>query len=220
MARRRSSRRSRGSAEAAKYALSGLLVLIAASAFGAFFYEWMIIERPPKLDQTTYCPVDGPRATLVFLIDTSDPLPPPALKEVRTKLFDTADGLRPYGLLEIRTLNAAGEGHVIFTRCNPGDGSQLNAFTGNPALAHKRWQESFQKPLAEVLQHGLEPAPSKTSPIMGTIQNIAIEHFTGRANESKPKQLIVVSDMLEHTPEYSQYAGTLSFERYRKSPAF
>jgi hypothetical protein len=157
---------------------------------------------------------------MVILIDTSDPLPDPAVREVKTKLFDTADALKPYALLEIRVLDAAGTGHVIFYRCNPGDGSDLNEFTGNPALARKRWQESFRAPLEKVLEHGLEPAPSKTSPIMGTIQNIAIERFTGRANEWKPKGLVVVSDMLEHTPEYSQYSGNLSFERYRRSPAF
>jgi hypothetical protein len=220
MPRRTSSRRRHDPKEAAKYVLAAALLLIAVSAGGAFLYKWMTVEPPPKLDQTTYCPIDGPRATLVFLIDTSDPLPPPAAKEVRTMLFDTADALRPYGLLEIRTLDAAGDGLVIFSRCNPGDGSDLNAFTGNPALAHKRWQESFQRPLAEVLEHGLEPAPSKTSPIMATIQNIAIERFTGRANELKPKSLVVVSDMLEYTPDYSLYRGSLAFDRYRNSPAF
>jgi hypothetical protein len=156
----------------------------------------------------------------VILIDTSDPLPEPATKEVKTHLLDKADALEPYGLLEIRVLDTAGTGHPIFSRCNPGDGSNLDEFTGNPRLAHKRWQESFKTPLENVLKHGLEPAPSKTSPIMRTIQNIAIDRFTGRANESMSKALVVVSDMLEHTRDYSQYNSDLTFERYRRSPAF
>jgi hypothetical protein len=155
MPRRRSSRRSRGSTETAKYVLAAVLMLLALSASGAFLFGWMKVKPPPKLDQTSYCPIDGPYSIIVILIDSSDPLPDPAVKEVKTKLFDTADALEPYGLLEIRVLNAAGTGHVIFSRCNPGDGSNLNEFTGNPALALKRWHESFRAPLEKILEHGL-----------------------------------------------------------------
>lgn len=221
MPRRRSSPRSRGVAsETGKYMLAAVLMLFALSAGGVLVYYSITVKSPPRLDQTSYCPLDGPQSILVILIDTSDPLPDPAAKEVKTNLFDTADTLEPYGLLEIRVLDAGGTGHVIFSRCNPGDGADLNEFTGNPAMARKRWKEAFRTPLETVLEHGLEPTPSKISPIMRTIQNIAIERFAGRANESKRKRLVVVSDLLEHTADYSQYNGNLSFDRYRKSSAF
>jgi hypothetical protein len=87
-------------------------MLLAISASGAFLYGWMMVKPPPKLDQTSYCPLDGAYSIMVILIDTSDPLPDPAVREVKTKLFDTADTLKPYALLEIRVLDAAGTGHV------------------------------------------------------------------------------------------------------------
>jgi hypothetical protein len=124
-------------------------------------------------------------------------------------------------LLELRLLDpkVAG-GQSIFARCNPGDGSGLSEYTANPALAKKRWIDGFREPLEDALQIGFRPLPGKTSPIMETVQRIAVERFTGRAVEEIPKSLIIVSDMLEHEPDYSQYAGDLSYSRYKASRAY
>jgi uncharacterized protein YoaH (UPF0181 family) len=96
----------------------------------------------------------------------------------------------------------------------------LSEYTANPRLAKKRWLEGFRQPLEEALDVGFHPAPGKTSPIMETVQRIAIDRFSGRAAEDIPKSLILVSDMLEHEPDYSQYQGDLSYGRYKASRAY
>ncbi|HXW27907.1 MAG TPA: hypothetical protein VEK55_00980 [Xanthobacteraceae bacterium] len=96
----------------------------------------------------------------------------------------------------------------------------MSEYTANPRLARKRWLDEFRQPLEQALAAGLEPTPGKTSPIMQTIQRIAVERFTGRAAENIPKTLVLVSDMLEHEPDYSQYSGDLTFARYRASRAY
>jgi len=195
------------------------VLAIGVLAFGAYVYA--TVARPPTLDHTSLCPVDGPRSVTVVLLDSTDVIPDIAKREIRTMLVDMAETLPTYKLLEIRLLDPTlPDGHLIFSKCNPGDGSDLSEYTANPRLAKQRWMDGFRQPLDQALEAGFNPAPGKTSPIMETIQRIAVERFAGRNVEPVPKSLIVISDMLEHVPDYSQYTGDLSYDRFKRSSAY
>jgi hypothetical protein len=197
------------------------LTVLALGVLAAGAYVYATVARPPALDQATLCPVDGPRSVAVVLLDSTDEVPETAKREIRTVLVDMAETLPAYELLEIRLLDPKTPGgKSIFARCNPGDGAGLSEYTANPRLARQRWLEGFRQPLDVALEAGFRPLPGKTSPIMETIQRIAIERFTGRAAEEIPKSLVVISDMLEHGPDYSQYTGDLSFGRFKTSRAY
>jgi hypothetical protein len=197
------------------------LAVLALAALAAGAYVYATVARPPTLDKETLCPVDGPRSIAVVLLDSTDEIPDITKKEIRTVLIDRAETLPDYELLEIRLLDPKMPGgKTIFSKCNPGDGSGLSEYTANPRLAKQRWLEGYREPLDAALEEGFRPLPGKTSPIMATIQRIAIERFTGRAAEEVPKELIVISDMLEHGPDYSQYSGDLSFARFKSSRAY
>jgi hypothetical protein len=156
-----------------------------------------------------------------MLLDTSDPLPKATRDEVTKRLTDIADDLPEYALLEVRILDPAfAAGRVVFSLCNPGDGRGLNEFTGNPSLAKRRWRERFREPLDRALDRGLQPQRSETSPILATLQGIAIDRFTGKAADQVPKALVTVSDMIEHGKDYSQYRGDLSYQRFKATPAY
>src|SRR5689334_10907752 len=81
------------------------LSAVALVAAGIGLYVWATATRPPVRDQRTFCPVDGPRAITVMLLDTSDPLPKPTRDEVLKRLTDVADELPEYALLDIRILD-------------------------------------------------------------------------------------------------------------------
>jgi hypothetical protein len=221
MARQRRRRR-RAAAPDRGLAIGGVLLgLVAVAVLAAIGWFYAHADRPPPLDRTTFCPVAGPRAVTVVLLDSSDALPEIARKEVTTMLVDAAGQVPTYGLLEVRVLDpAAPGGRVLFSRCNPGNGEGLSEFTANPAMARKRWMESFSQPLDTALRGGLEPESSATSPLMATIQAIAVDRFTGASVASAPKSLIIVSDMIEHGPDYSQYQGDLSYARFKSSKAY
>jgi hypothetical protein len=195
--------------------------VLALGVLSAGAYVYTTAERPPSLDRSSLCPVDGPRSVTVVLLDSTDDIPAIGKQEIRTILVDVAETLPSYRLLEIRLLDPkiAG-GRSIFAKCNPGDGSGLSEYTANPRLAKKRWMDGYREPLDRALQAGLDPLPGKTSPIMETVQRIAVERFTGRNNEGIPKSLILISDMLEHELDYSQYTGDLSYSRYQASRAY
>jgi hypothetical protein len=221
LSRRTPRRRSSNPGELRKHVLGGALTVLALAVLAAGAYVYATVARPPTLDQTTLCPVEGPRAIAEVLLDSTDEIPDIAKREIRTMLVDMAETLPAYHLLEIRLLDPKTQGgRTIFAKCNPGDGTGLSEYTANPRLARQRWLDGFRAPLDVALEAGFQPLPGKTSPIMETIQQIAVERFTGRAAEEVPKSLVVISDMLQHGPDYSQYSGDLSFGRFKTSRAY
>ena len=214
-------RRSRQPKELRKHLIGGALAMLALGVLAAGAYVYATAARPPTLDHTSLCPVGGPHAETVVLLDSTDQIPDIAKQEIRTALTDVAETLPTYELLEIRLLDPKlPGGRMIFSKCNPGDGSGLSEYTANPRLAKKRWLEGFRAPLENALESGFQPLPGKTSPIMETVQRIAVDRFTGRAAEDAPKSLVLVSDMLENAPDYSQYAGDLTYGRFKSSRAY
>lgn len=214
-------RRSSNPGELRKHLLGGALAVLALGTLAAGAYVYATAARPPALDPSSLCPVDGPRSITVVLLDSTDDIQDIAKREVKSALLDMAETLPAYGLLEMRLLdpNSPG-GKSIFARCNPGDGSGLSEYTANPRLAKKRWMEGFRQPLEDALDAGFQPAPGRASPIMETVQRIAVDRFTGRLADDMPKSLVIVSDMLEHEGDYSQYSGDLSYARYKASRAY
>ncbi|QUS38080.1 hypothetical protein RPMA_03835 [Tardiphaga alba] len=187
-------------------------------------FAWLKFSSPEKLRRDALdCPISGPEGISVVLVDTSDDLPAATGREVRGILDDLVSGLPANHLLEIRVLDIAQyRSKALFSRCNPGDGSGLSEWTDNPRMARSRWEESFRKPAADAVRNSLASAKAASSPIMAALQDVAIDRFSSERTRSLPKRLIVISDMIEHTRDYSQYprAGDPGYARFRQSPAY
>ena len=216
--RSRSRSRRHSNSEFWTWALGTVLAVLFLMIVVGFAYLRWTAERKPVLDAETLCPMDGgARSTTVVLLDTSDQWPDITREEVRKRLEQLSEQIPPYGLLELRLLDpAVTGGRITFAKCNPGDGSNLNEITGNPKLARKKWLEQFVSPLQQALDQTLTQTESDTSPILSTVQRISVERF----DDNHPGSLILVSDMIEHTPDYSQYKGDLSYQRYKQSAAY
>lgn len=199
-----------------------LLILLALAALGAIAYFYFVAPKNPRLDPVSLCPVTGPYGLMVVLVDTTNDLPDPAQRQVLAILDDLVATLPEYYRLDMRVLDVTRmRSQSIFAKCNPGDGTGLSEWTGNPRIARLRWIESFHKPATDAIRSSIVGGPGQTSPIMAAIQDIALDEFSRSAARPLPKTLIVISDMIEHTRDYSQYGGgDLSFERYRRSPAY
>lgn len=214
--RRRGSR----SGEALYWIVGSLLIVVTLAAVGGLVFVKLSAAAHVQRSKDTLCPVDGPEAVTVVLLDATDDLPEPSKIQLRTRLVDVAETLRPNEQLELRILSPAEPGGVrLFLKCNPGDGLGLSEWTDNPEMARRRWLREFRQPLDSALAE-IGPAEAATSPIMKAIQRIALESFDGRRRADVPKRLIIVSDMIEHDQDYSQYTGDLSYERFQASPAY
>lgn len=220
MARARRRRRRRGGEGGLILAGAGL-ALLALAAIGGVLWLDATLEPPPQLSADTLCPVDGPRAVTVVLLDASDDWPDVTARQVRTRLLDLADTLPTYGLLELRLLTPGDPaGRVLFAKCNPGNGEGLSELTANPEMVRRTWAAGFRDPIEQLVSAGIPAGPADTSPIMAAIQRIAVDRFEGRAAADIPKRLVVVSDMMENTPAYTQYGGNLDYAAFRASPAY
>ena len=52
---------------------------------------------------------------------------------------------------------------------------------------------------------------------MEAVQSVAVTSFIGEKNKRINKKLILVSDLLQHTSDFSVYGGVIDFERYKSS---
>ncbi|ABS67485.1 hypothetical protein Xaut_2242 [Xanthobacter versatilis] len=212
--------RRRRSTEIGKLVAAALLLLLCAIIVaGVAVWRWNA-PAPVELTKDTLCPVGGPWAITVVLLDASDDIPPVTKAEIQTVLRDAARTIQKGELLELRALDPRTPGgRILFEKCNPGDGTDLSTLSANPDAAKRRWLSEFDRPLTETLAH-LDASSSATSPLLATIQAIAVQRFGGAAARELRKRLIVVSDMIEHGPEYSQYKGDLSYGRFKKTATY
>lgn len=193
----------------------GLLVLAASGAFG--YFVWQAYANRITLNQNL-CRPEGPGSQTIVLVDATDALHPLTQTEILTLLEDVADGVPTNGLLELRTLEPGEQrSEVLFALCNPGTGEELSEITAAPALARKRWVDSFNAPLEAAMAQVVSASQADSSPIMAALQQIAVERLTSARDRATPSRIIVISDMLEHTPDFSIYQSGPDFAAFEQS---
>ena len=203
-------RESRRQAERARrqVLLGGLAFAVAiAIAAGA---AWAWYERPAGLD-ASLCPADGPKGHYVLLVDKTDPLTFTQKQAFQVRLRELVERRTPQGyLLSVFVLGESFRDNAkpLVELCNPGDGTGRSALTANLAHLKRQYDERFIAPLmaeADALQ---ATTPARTSPIFEMLQLVGINAFQSRGVKGE-RRLIVMSDMLQNTTQFSMYRGGL-----------
>jgi hypothetical protein len=193
-----------------------LVALVAATA-GYFSLK----QSRSQLDPDTLCPTSGPTSSTAILIDSTDPLSA-VQKDYVQKYFDEFSATIPAGsMVSMYSASAYSEQQFEPTArlCNPGDGSGASALTSNPQRLQQRWRDMFQEPFKRVVERDIERDSASQSPLLEMLKALTIDAFPLQ-DRSIPLQLIIVSDMLANTPQYSHYRGDASFERFEEQPYF
>jgi hypothetical protein len=215
----RSRRRGRASGNTGTVVAAVALFAVSAALLAGLGYLYYSASRQTLLDKETLCPVTGPVAVTAVLFDTTDPISATTRSDLINRFRQTVSEVPVGGLVEISELTETpGEISVIFEGCNPGDGSTVDQWTNNPARRQKQWEDAFDKPLDDVPGEIGSGTSASQSPIMAAIQKIKLTLFDRLAVDA-PKNLIVVSDMIEHTNLYSQYKDGLDYDKYLKTDA-
>lgn len=197
-----------------------LFGLCSIGLVGAFFWFQAEANSKPKLDKVTMCPVTGPKAITAVLLDVTDPISDVTALDLRNQFQDIVKAVPEGGLIEVYALtDEQGKLGQTFSGCNPGDGSSEDDITGNKRLAKERWEKGFQRPLDEIAGEIGEGTAGKQSPIMAGIQNINLNIFGSPNYRDIPKEMVVASDLIEHTSAFSMYADGADFQKFQKSPA-
>jgi len=199
-----------------KAILGVALTVLALCLAGGGVYAVHALKQK-RFDPETLCPLEGPKAVTLILIDKTDPLTATEQARARSLIAAEASAVRPGGRIAIKLLQQT-EGTrdvVLITAadlCNPG--AEANPLFENPKRVAARYKSAFREPVEQALAsvEGAGSAPS--SPIAQSIHE-SVEAV--EANPSLRLKLILVSDLMEHTGDASAYAGTLSETALRKA---
>ena len=201
--------------------LIGLLLIFAVLALVAFlaFFRYELQNKQLAYDPETLCPIDVASPKYVALVfDKSDMYNKIQQQFLRRFFSEFKAKLLPSTRISIYVIDANNNKEIApdFVVCAPRTGEDANAFYENPKLIRQRWHEKFEQPLDQAIDGFMQPAQADFSPIMEVFQTILLSAFPTGA-EAEPKQIILISDMLQHTPEWSHYRGQMDFSELQKS---
>ncbi|WP_229458244.1 hypothetical protein [Massilia glaciei] len=185
---------------------------------GGVFY-WINKSKQDSLNSITMCPVLGPKGHIVLLIDTTDPFTFTQKEAFLSLMRDVIQRRTPEGyLLSIFVLGADYKEHAkpIAELCNPGTGLGKSEWTADLKNLRSQYENKFVAPITKQAELLIGTQPAKASPIFEMVQLVGINAFELHAINGD-RRLIIVSDMLHNTTEYSMYAGQPDFPTFSSS---
>jgi hypothetical protein len=192
---------------------------VALLAVTAVIVTWVIytqVSRDPPLDQTTMCPAAGPLGHIVLLVDKTDPLNFTQRQAFSVAMKELVEAKVPEGhLLSIFVLGEKFEqsARPLIELCNPGSDVGKSELNANLKRLRKKYEERFVRPLEDAAKALLAEEPAKASPIFEMLQLVGINGFRKHAVKG-PKRLVLFSDMLHNTTQFSMYSGPADFDLY------
>jgi hypothetical protein len=207
-------------AQAKKYRAMAIVAVIVVAALGAG--AWFVKARHDRLSLDDHLCPPNPTSYFAVLVDVTDPMTLPQRQDLRNKLEELKGDVPKGGKIAIFKVQAANEQLLspMLEVCNPGDASDVSEMNGDPKAAQKTWSEKYEAPLNRVFQQVVVASGSDQSPILQSIQSIALTELNDRKQKDKPKRLIVISDLLQNTSGLSFYGHIPSGDEVLKSREF
>lgn len=180
-------------------------------------------QRGSRAFDAANCPEDGDYAAqIAILVDPSDTLTSVQEGSGAPRVLATIESGAP-ATAEIRvyTVGRAGRGdtHAVFRVCKPVHPDEVGSLTGNPAMAERRYQEDYLAPLEQALAALLSVEGDSISPIVEGIQVAAVSAFQPR-DADIPRQLLIVSDMIQNSRNLSFYREPVEFGPLSRNPDY
>lgn len=217
VARRRRRRRSRrGDLSPRDLAIGGgvavvaLLVLVVGARFTIF------APGPPERDPETGCPEAGPAALTAILVDVTDQVGAISRADVLAHLDEYVANSREDEMVLAYEAKPVGNeiGDPLLSVCHPGDPDEASEWTENPRLIRRRLEERFERPLEELFADLLGREEASTSPLMESVQSVAVSVLGRHEYAGLPKRLILVSDLMQNTDNLSFFRQAVDYDAF------
>jgi len=199
----------------------GIICIIAViggiMGYGMFFTEKI------EVDKLTGCPKDGPVVRHVIIVDQTDTFSPVQAVDIQNQFQDYKGKVPRYGELvvyAIRPGSKSGIPHPVIRACNPGNADDINELVESSLQIARKWRDSFDGPMQKVFEEVLKPTSSETSPIIETIQAVAVKEFGPAWMNGRRKELIIISDFLQHSIALSHYRSNYGIDNFLNSQSF
>ncbi|MDK2768328.1 MAG: hypothetical protein KYX69_11490 [Sphingomonas sp.] len=167
------------------------------------------------------CPTT-PDSITVLLVDVTDPMNMAQRQDFENQLTRLKNSIPRYGKLVVAKVDATGDRLLspVITRCNPGTAEDVSSATGNPGAVQKQWDEQFDAPLKQAFAQLQRASGADRSPILESIQSVALTELQRPGLEKMPKRLVVASDLLQNTADVSFYRDLPAPRSFVESPLF
>ena len=218
-ARRRAPSRTQDKGETSK-AIRNIAIVVLLVGLVSFFYVRSILSNR-ALDEQTLCPTDVAGVTAV-LIDVTDPMNTPQRQDFRNQLDGLLSKMGRYEKLVVLKVNPIGDSLLtpVITKCNPGSAADVSEVDGNPKKLERQYRDGFISPMEKAFSRLLDASGADRSPIMESIQSVALSEFQPANLNGKPKRLVVASDLLQHTDRASFYEELPDLQSFVQSQDF
>ena len=199
--------------------LVGLLAaLVALAIVGGAAWFWHA-AKGTTLEAGSMCPLTGPKGHYVLLVDKTDPLTFTQNQAFERMLRELVARRTPPGyLLSVFVLgdDFKATAKPLIELCNPGTGAEASELTANPKQLRREYEERFIAPLMKESAALVSTTPAKNSPIFEMLQLVGINGF--QAHDVKgERRLIVMSDMLHNTPQFTMYRGAVAWADFERT---
>jgi hypothetical protein len=175
---------------------------------------WWWSQKKSGIDPNTLCPSDGPIGHHVLLIDKTDPFNLPQKAAFDLIVTDLVTKQTPPGyLLSIYVLgdDFKSQTKPLVELCNPGDAKGHSEFTENIKQLNRQYKERFLKPVFAQSTELLSVTTAQESPILEMLQMVNLNSLQ-KHDVDGPKQLIVLSDLLQNSKHLSMYKSMPDFD--------
>jgi len=208
----------RAASENRRAALKIALVVAVVLLVGGIYF-WAASSRRTLDDQL--CPTT-PDSITVLLVDVTDPMNMAQRQDFENQLTKLKNSIPRYGKLVVAKVDATADRLLapVITRCNPGTADDVSSATGDPASVQKQWDEGFDAPLSAAFNRLDSATGADQSPILESIQSVALTELQKPGQEKLPKRLIVASDLLQNTADLSFYRGLPEPKAFTDGAAF
>lgn len=199
----------------------GLLLILCVLAVFAFlaFFRYELQNEQLVYEPETLCPIGTESPKYVALVfDKSDTYNKVQQRFLQRFFSQFKAEVSPGTRISIYVIDDQKNKEISpdFVVCAPRTGDDANTFYENPKRIRQRWQRKFEQPLDLAIKGFMQAGQSDYSPIMEIFQHISLTAFPS-GNSLAEKQIILISDMLQHTPEWSHYRSQIDFTALQKT---
>ena len=201
----------------AKKTVTGYFIIGICFVIFSFLIISAAVLNKKEYDPVSFCPVDIEAHTIV-LLDKTDSFTVNQQKFIQNYINREKNELRPFEKFSVFTLteNTYSNPEPLFSKCNPGTGEKANQLYQNPRKIQKRFDVFFSEPLKENMKNMLVNNTGAKSPILEMIRELSLRTDFGES--VKKRTLIIVSDLMHHTSEYSHYKNRIDYKLFSKKP--
>ena len=204
MARVRKRRRGKSGNSDWKW-IAAIIACVGISAGVGYFA--FVQAGKSAIDVATLCHRTGPVKSVAVLLDLTDPLNTTQAARLRRQIDQMIDRAKTDTMVSIGVVSEdPANWGVRFSRCKPATGDDANILYENPGLIAATYESEFTQPLDQLLDRLMSGDVENRSPIMEALQALVAEapSFPMPSGES---QILIVSDMLQHSDVLSFYRG-------------